>query len=56
MGKLYVKLDTDYYRDEKLIDAGEAAEVLFVRCLALAKDQLLDGYLSRKVVLAFIGL
>ena len=53
---LYVKLDTDYYQDEKMLDAGEAAEVLYLRCLCVAKEQMRDGYLNRKTIIAFIGL
>lgn len=53
---LYVPLDADYFQDEKIVEAGEAAEVLYVRCLGMAKSQLRDGHLSRVVVTKYIGL
>lgn len=43
---LYVKLDTSYADDEKVILAGERAEVLYVRSLCLAKRILSDGFIA----------
>ena len=45
-GTLYVKLDASYDDDEKIILAGEKAELLYVRGLCLAKRILSDGFIS----------
>ena len=44
--RLYVPLVVDYYHDAKILAAGEAAEVFYVRCLGLAKTLPTDGYLT----------
>lgn len=43
---LYVKLDASYEDDEKIIQAGEKAELLYVRSLCLVKRILSDGFVS----------
>lgn len=43
---LWVKLDASYYLDAAILDAGEAAEVLFLRGLALAKCTNRDGLVT----------
>lgn len=45
-GLLYVKLDASYPDDEKIILAGEKAELLYVRGLCLAKRILSDGFIA----------
>lgn len=52
---LYVKLQTTYYQDEKLIAAGEAAELLYVRALCKAKELPTEGVLTLGQLL-FLGL
>ena len=52
---LYVKLDATYYMDDKIVDVGEAAEILYIRTLCLAKNLLTDGLLSLAQI-RFIGL
>lgn len=52
IAKPYVPLSTSYYDDQKVMAAGEKAEILFVRSLAAAKrlwsdGVLLDGHLDR---------
>jgi hypothetical protein len=42
-GGLYVKLQADYSDDPKIIRAGEAAEVLYVRMLCFCARTLSDG-------------
>lgn len=45
--RLHVQLDVDYYDDPKIIDAGERAELLYVRGLAFCKKNWrADGYIS----------
>jgi hypothetical protein len=46
MARLYVQLDVDYADDPKIIRAGEKAELLYLRGLALAKRLLTDGFIS----------
>jgi hypothetical protein len=43
---LYVPLDTDYYHDPRIIDAGPMAELLYVRSLCLAKRAEKDGFIA----------
>lgn len=51
--RLHVQLDVNYADDPKIIDAGEKAELLYVRCLAFCKKNweadgfITDGQLSR---------
>lgn len=45
--RLHVQLDVDYYDDPKVIDAGEKAELLYVRSLAFCKKNWrADGFIS----------
>lgn len=43
---LYVKLDVNYDDDPAIIEAGEKAELLYLRGLALAKRTLSDGFIA----------
>lgn len=52
---LYAPLDVHYYDDNKVILAGESAEILFVRGLAFCKRQRTNGFVSRSQ-LARLGL
>lgn len=53
----YAKLSATYYRDDALMAAGEAAEVLFCRSLAFCAETPSDGYITeRQVVLLAVGL
>jgi len=52
---VWLKLDACYYLDDSILAGGEAAEVLYLRGLALAKQTLSDGYLTRRQLL-FLGL
>lgn len=45
MSGLFVPLDVNYADDDKIIDAGPMAELLFVRSLAFAKRARTDGQL-----------
>lgn len=44
---LYVKLDAEYASDDKMIEVGPLAELLYVRGLCFAKRTMLDGKISR---------
>lgn len=47
MPSLYVPLDVGYFDDDKVIEAGPMAELLFVRSLAFAKrSDKRDGHIS----------
>jgi hypothetical protein len=50
--KAFVKLSTTYYLDERIMRVGEAAEVLFLRMIALAGQLESDGFLSAEQVRA----
>lgn len=52
---LYVKLQTSYYKDPKIIAAGEKAELLYVRACCMCKELLNDGQIERSQ-LTFLGL
>lgn len=52
---LYVPLDVDYASDDKLIEAGPLAELLYVRGLAFCKRTMNDGHIRRSQ-LAAVGL
>jgi hypothetical protein len=41
----YVKLDSNYWLDARLMDAGPLAEVLYVRAMCLAARLGIDGVL-----------
>lgn len=44
--RLHVQLDVDYADNAKMIEAGEMAELLYVRALCLAKKLLTDGLIA----------
>lgn len=46
MPDLYVPLDVNFSDDPDVMEAGPAAELLYVRCLQLAKRTLSDGFVS----------
>jgi len=53
----YAKLSATYYRDDAILAAGEAAEVLFTRSLAFCSETPSDGYIThRQVDLIAVGL
>ena len=43
---IYVPLDVNYADNARIITAGEAAELLYIRGLCLVKRQLSDGYID----------
>ena len=53
--RIFVALDVDYPDNPRIIRAGEAAEVLYVRGLCLAKRLLSDGFID-SVQLPRLGL
>lgn len=54
--RLHVQLDVDYYDDPKIIDAGEKAELLYVRGLAFCKKNWrADGFISDGQVTRSVG-
>lgn len=44
--RLHIKLDVDYSDNAKIIQAGEEAELLYIRANCLAKKLLTDGYIE----------
>lgn len=51
-GEIYAQVSCDYYDNAKMIAAGEAAELLYVRALCLANRLLLDGKISDEHLVA----
>jgi hypothetical protein len=45
---LFIKLDVAFYEDAAILEVSDAAELLFVRAICLAKRIGSDGYLSLK--------
>lgn len=53
----YAKLSATYYRDDAIMAAGEAAEVLFTRSLAFCAETPSNGFITDlQVALITIGL
>lgn len=51
----YAPLSATYYRDDALLEAGEAAELLYVRGLAYCAEALSDGFISDRQVDLIVG-
>lgn len=51
----YAPLSAHYYKDDALAEAGEKAELLFVRGLAFSADILKDGFISDVQLVRFVG-
>lgn len=51
----YAKLLGNYASDDALIEAGEAAELLFVRGLAFCSTSDADGYITHAQVVRYVG-
>lgn len=56
-GEIYAQVSCDYYDNDKMVDAGEKAELLYLRALCLSNRLLLDGRIrpSHLVALRFPG-
>ena len=50
MGKLYAQIDVNLPDDGKIIEAGDLAELAYIRCILRARQHLTDGVVDRKVV------
>lgn len=51
----YAPLSAHYYKDDAIDEAGEAAELLYVRGLAFCADVLSDGLISDRQLVRFVG-
>lgn len=51
----YAPLSAHYYKDDAIAEAGEKAELLYVRGLAFSADVLKDGFISDIQVSRFVG-
>lgn len=51
----YAPLSAHYYKDDAIADAGEKAELLYIRGLAFSADVLKDGFISDTQVSRFVG-
>ena len=52
----YAPLGATYYRDDAILEAGEAAELMFVRCLAFCADASSDGFITERQILMVVGM
>ncbi|WP_152203613.1 DnaT-like ssDNA-binding domain-containing protein [Georgenia thermotolerans] len=54
---VYVALSANYADDEKIMEAGEDAELLYIRMLAYcARTPLTEGWISERVILSRLGI
>jgi hypothetical protein len=51
----YAPLSAAYYKDDSLAEAGEAAELLYVRGLAFCAEMVSDGFITDLQVVRFVG-
>ena len=51
----YAPLSAHYYKDDRIAEAGEKAELLYLRGLAFCADVLSDGYISDVQLRRFVG-
>lgn len=52
----YAKLSASYYRDDAILEAGERAELLYVRGLAYCSEAMSDGFISDRQLTAVVGI
>lgn len=52
----YAPLGAGYYRDDALLEAGEAAELLFVRALSYCAESTSDGFISDRQLTMVVGI
>lgn len=51
----YAPLSAHYYKDDAIADAGEGAELLYIRGLAFCADVVEDGFISETQLQRFVG-
>lgn len=51
----YAPLSAHYYKDDAMAEAGEKAELLYVRGLAFCADVLSDGHITDSQLTRFVG-
>lgn len=52
----YAPLAATYYRDDAILEAGQDAELLFVRCLAFLADSSSDGFITERQMNVVVGM
>lgn len=52
----YAPLSATYYRDDAVLEAGEKAELLYVRGLSFCAEAVSDGFISDRQVVAAVGI
>jgi hypothetical protein len=52
----YAPLSATYYRDDAILEAGERAELLYVRGLAFCADSMSDGFITDRQLSAIVGI
>jgi hypothetical protein len=53
VNSLFVQLDVDYYHNDRVIQAGPEAELLYIRSLAWCKASVVDGTFTVRQIRAF---
>jgi hypothetical protein len=51
----FAPLSAHYYKDDRVAEVGERAELLYLRGLAFCADVLSDGYISDVQLARFVG-
>jgi hypothetical protein len=51
----YAPLGAKYYFDDAILEAGEQAELLFVRCLAFLAEASSDGFITERQMVSAVG-
>ena len=52
----YTPLSATYYRDDAILEVGEEAELMFVRCLAFLADAASDGFITERQMRIVVGM
>jgi len=52
----YAPLSATYSRDDAILEVGESAELLFVRCLAFLSDAASDGFITERQMKVVVGM
>lgn len=54
--RAYVPLAANYYWDDRIGEAGEAAELLYVRALSFCASMYSDGFITRRQAITIVGI
>lgn len=46
---LYAKVDVSFPDDPKVVEAGDLAELVYLRCVLRSREHLTDGFIDKRV-------